>query len=123
MVFFIEGKQITVVQKRSAKENIWIEKGMTEVGNILYCIRRMFVNLYTSPSAFRIMKCRDISCDGNSVLGNKKCIENYSDETSWRTSTCKTEREMTKNRSRVYLRKIGCEHPIWVDLAQDHVQW
>jgi hypothetical protein len=18
---------------------------------------------------------------------------------------------------------IGCEHPLWVDLAQDHVQW
>jgi hypothetical protein len=79
------------------------------------------VNLYISPSTFRIMKCREISWDGHLVLGSKECIENCSGETSWRTSTFKTESEMTKNRSSVYLREIGREHPMWVDLAQDHV--
>jgi hypothetical protein len=64
------------------------------------------------------MKFREISWDGHLVLGNKESIDIFSDETS-----CKTEREMTKNRSSVYLSEIGLEHPTWVDLAEDHVQW
>jgi hypothetical protein len=53
-------------------------------------------------------------------MGDKKCIQNFSGETSWKAVTWKTKREVERN-IQMEVKKIGCEDERWIELAPDHV--
>jgi hypothetical protein len=51
---------------------------------------------------------------------NQKCIRNFGGQTSWETTTWKTEK---MDNIKKELRQTGCEDRRWMELAQYRVQW
>jgi hypothetical protein len=58
----------------------------------------------------------------NSVERNRKCVQNFSGETSWSAVSLKTQKRKEDD-IKVLLKELGCEVRRWMGLAVDRDQW